>query len=61
MKPKAKSKLLDVEIDGERGLERLRKLGRAILAAPKNPAHTDKIVTPKNTLAKGLRPGQPGR
>jgi hypothetical protein len=39
MKPKAKSKLLDVEIDGERGLERLKKLGRFILATPKSPGH----------------------
>ena len=35
MKPKAESKLLDVEIDGNRGLERLKKLGRLILATPK--------------------------
>jgi hypothetical protein len=42
MKPKAESKLLDDQVDGERGLERLRKLGRAILATPKKPA-----VTPK--------------
>jgi hypothetical protein len=35
MKPKAESKLLDVEIDGERGLERLKKLGRFLLATPK--------------------------
>jgi hypothetical protein len=47
MKPKAESKLLDVEIDGERGLERLKKLGRAILAAPKHARHDQK--------QKGLR------
>jgi hypothetical protein len=35
MKPKAESKLLDEQIDGERGLERLKKLGRFILTKPK--------------------------
>jgi hypothetical protein len=50
MKPKAESKLLDVAIDGERGLERLRKLGRAILATPKKSARAEKIVEPKSRL-----------
>jgi hypothetical protein len=48
MKPKAESKLLDEQIDGERGLERLRKLGRTILATPKKPARADKVDTPKH-------------
>jgi hypothetical protein len=46
MKPKAESKLLDEQIDGERGLERLKKLGRFILARPKR-ASADKVVAPK--------------
>jgi hypothetical protein len=42
MKPKAESKLLDEQIDGVRGLERLKKLGRFVLATPKETSDDQK-------------------